>query len=141
MIKRLDLTHVDKILDLEKEYKDGFKRKVLISSFNNPNFFVFGIYDNLSLIGTVSFSYQFEQGDIESVFVLKEYRKKGVASSLLSFSIDYLKDKVVNKIFLEVREGNIPAISLYKKFGFKSIKIRERYYSDGENAVIMSLGE
>jgi len=53
----------------------------------------------------------------------------------LSDSLNLL-DKTV---FLEVRENNFSAISLYKKIGFKEINIRKNYYKDtGENALIMS---
>ena len=47
-----------------------------------------------------------------------------------------------NIIFLETRLSNSPAISLYIKFGFKKIGVRENYYkskNDREDAVIFSM--
>ena len=45
---------------------------------------------------------------------------------------------MIKYITLEVRESNIPAISLYEKFLFDSIGMRKNYYQDnGENAIIM----
>ena len=41
-------------------------------------------------------------------------------------------------VFLEVKRTNLPAINLYHKFGFEEIDIRKMYYSDGEDAVVMS---
>ena len=39
---------------------------------------------------------------------------------------------------LEVRESNVPAIELYKKYGFSSLGTRKGYYQDNnENALIM----
>ena len=38
---------------------------------------------------------------------------------------------------LEVRESNLPAISLYLKYGFIKNGLRKRYYKDNENAVLM----
>ena len=101
----------------------------------------FGYFDGNELVGEISFSSVLDQADIESVFVSEKCRKKGIASALVSFLLGYLKERGVAKIFLEVRQGNIPALALYEKFNFKTINIRERYYADGENAVIMSLGE
>jgi ribosomal-protein-alanine N-acetyltransferase len=40
--------------------------------------------------------------------------------------------------FLEVRVSNMPAISLYKKLGFKVTRTIHGYYSDGEDAYVMS---
>ena len=46
--------------------------------------------------------------------------------------------KGVSDITLEVRETNVPAISLYEKFGMTSVGIRKNYYQDNnENALIM----
>jgi ribosomal-protein-alanine N-acetyltransferase len=41
-------------------------------------------------------------------------------------------------VFLEVKRTNLPAINLYNKFGFEEIDIRKMYYSDGQDAVVMS---
>ena len=42
------------------------------------------------------------------------------------------------KIMLEVRCDNSSAIKLYKKFNFKIINIREKYY-DGQDAYVMEM--
>jgi ribosomal-protein-alanine N-acetyltransferase len=43
---------------------------------------------------------------------------------------------------LEVRASNQPALSLYKKFGFKLAGQRRRYYQDtGEDALILWRGD
>ncbi|MFX1535875.1 MAG: ribosomal protein S18-alanine N-acetyltransferase [Promethearchaeota archaeon] len=74
-----------------------------------------------------------------SIAVLKNYRKQGIASALIKHAHNGLKK--ANKfqgIYLEVRESNTPAISLYKKLGFEVIKTRNSYYTDGENALVMA---
>ena len=40
-------------------------------------------------------------------------------------------------VYLEVKQSNFPAINLYLNFGFEEIDIREAYYANGEDAVIM----
>ena len=55
-----------------------------------------------------------------------------------------LLDKIMKKylkeadVFLEVKRTNFPAINLYLAFGFEEIDIRRGYYTDGQDAVIMS---
>ena len=55
-----------------------------------------------------------------------------------------LLDKIMKKylkeadVFLEVKRTNFPAINLYLSFGFEEIDIRQGYYTDGQDAVIMS---
>lgn len=73
-----------------------------------------------------------EYSEIIAVAVAENRRGKGVGAMLLKQLIDG-----TGEAFLEVRESNKAAIALYHKFGFKSITVRERYYIDGENAVVM----
>ncbi|MEM4138682.1 MAG: GNAT family N-acetyltransferase, partial [Sulfolobaceae archaeon] len=42
------------------------------------------------------------------------------------------------EVFLEVRVSNVPAISLYKKLGFREVKVLRYYYADGEDAYLMA---
>ena len=84
------------------------------------------------------FKYSYEDVgfiNIIDVFVSERRRKEGIASKILSVVINDYKDRTV-RFMLEVREGNVPAIKLYEKFGFKVIHIRYKYYKT-ENALIM----
>jgi ribosomal-protein-alanine N-acetyltransferase len=70
-----------------------------------------------------------------SLAILEEYRKLGLASKLLDFSLEKLNDK---NLQLEVRESNEKAIKLYEKYGFKKVKILKDYY-ENENGVLMRM--
>ena len=71
------------------------------------------------------------------IAVLPQFRKLGIGFKLMQQASDYRKEQHLDKYFLEVRENNEKAIKLYKKFGFKTLHVRERYYSDGENCLVM----
>ena len=78
------------------------------------------------------------EGDITNIAVSSKYRKLGIASNLLIKLFDVCKTFNCEDITLEVRDSNIPAQNLYKKFNFKEEGIRKGYYSDnGEDAIIM----
>ena len=62
-------------------------------------------------------------GSIESLFVLPEYRKQGVARSLVEKSLYWLSEKKCNKITLEVAVGNDEVLLFYEKFGFYPYEI------------------
>lgn len=80
------------------------------------------------------------QCDITNVAVLPEFRRMGVGKRLIEHLIEYCKIKDLSPIFLEVRQSNEPAKSLYSGFGFKEVGTRKKYYADsGEDAIIMSL--
>ncbi len=79
-----------------------------------------------------------KKGHIVSVAVLHEYRKNGVGYDLVSKSLKAMGDYGAAEFLLEVRESNIPAIALYEKLGFENSKTLKGYYSDGEDAYLMS---
>ena len=66
---------------------------------------------------------------------LPEKRRRGFARALMEH---FLKSEDgPEKVFLEVRAGNIPARSLYESLGFREISLRPHYYRDPvEDAVI-----
>jgi len=63
--------------------------------------------------------------DINRIAVLPDFRRKGIGKELLKKLLDILKEEGVEEVFLEVRESNIPAIELYRRFGFKEVGIGE----------------
>jgi len=78
-------------------------------------------------------------GHIISIAVLPEYRRRGIASTLLRKAMTILKEEYgCDEIFLEVRVTNSQAIALYKKLGFDKIDVLKGYYVDGEDAYVMA---
>jgi ribosomal protein S18 acetylase RimI-like enzyme len=64
------------------------------------------------------------------------YRRQGIALCLLQECEQQLRDKGVEKIFLEVRSDNMAAQKLYESFDMKVLNRRVKYYEDGCDALI-----
>jgi [ribosomal protein S18]-alanine N-acetyltransferase len=65
--------------------------------------------------------------------VARGWRRRGVARGLL----DVLLQSSSGFIFLEVRESNIAARTLYNSLGFHEVSVRRNYYSDPLEAAIV----
>ena len=79
-----------------------------------------------------------DEGHINNVAVLPEYRRRGGASEMLEFMLEYSEKNGISSHTLEVRVSNEGAIGLYRKFGFKEAGVRKGYYEDNEeDALIM----
>ncbi|MCX8153363.1 MAG: ribosomal protein S18-alanine N-acetyltransferase [Candidatus Bathyarchaeota archaeon] len=78
------------------------------------------------------------KGHVVSIAVLPESRRKGVAQALLTAAMEGMRYYKAKQCYLEVRVTNVAGISLYKKLGFEISRIIEGYYSDGENAYLMT---
>lgn len=50
-----------------------------------------------------------------------------------------MRSPAAELVLLEVRASNSPALALYTSLGFERVGLRKRYYSDGEDAVLMTL--
>lgn len=78
-------------------------------------------------------------GHVISIAVLPEYRRMGIATSLLKNAMKIVREVYdCSEIFLEVRVSNTPAINLYEKLGFIKVERIKRYYMDGEDAYLMA---
>ena len=75
------------------------------------------------------------EAEILHVEVAAGFRNQGVGTALLG---ELLKMVELEKVFLEVREGNVGARKLYAKLGFEVTGRREGYYAQPrEDAVLM----
>ena len=81
-----------------------------------------------------------DEAHILNISTHPDFRRIGIAKSLLVFALDYMEDRNVRGVFLEVRRSNIIAQKLYRGFGFKEIAVRKGYYGDNnEDAIVMAL--
>ena len=79
-------------------------------------------------IGMVAFNNIYQEMEILRLGIHPEWRKKGLAELMLDRLELFSRKKNVISIFLEVHIANKPAISLYRKKGFKEIGRRKNYF-------------
>ncbi len=76
--------------------------------------------------------------ELENIAVLPEFRRKGVAGGLLSALLVQARSLLAERILLEVRASNQPAIRLYHASGFQILARRRDYYRNpSEDAIIL----
>lgn len=75
---------------------------------------------------------------ILNISVEHAYRRKGLATELMSALFERAAALSAESAFLEVRGSNTAAFALYEELGFTRIGLRKSYYADtGEDAVVM----
>ena len=135
-IRPMTVSDIPFLVSAREKFPDAWDEKMLLSAFKAGNFFGFVAEDGVPK-GFITYSVNVDTADMQDLFVEEDCRKKGVGCALVSAFIESAKLRGLKKLFLEVRENNAPAINLYKKSGFTSISIRKKYYSDGENALVL----
>jgi ribosomal-protein-alanine N-acetyltransferase len=78
------------------------------------------------------------KGHVVSIAVLPRYRRKGVAQALLNTAMDGMRFYKAKQCYLEVRATNDAGVALYKKLEFEVSRSVHGYYSDGEDAHVMT---
>ncbi|HTY75572.1 MAG TPA: N-acetyltransferase [Candidatus Nanoarchaeia archaeon] len=78
------------------------------------------------------------KGHVVSLAVMPQARRKGVASALLNAAMEGMVSYKAKQIYLEVRVTNQAGVNLYKKLGLDTTRTIPGYYSDGEDAYVMS---
>ena len=85
-----------------------------------------------------------EDSHLLNIAVRPDARSRGIGRSLLRECIRRGAHAGGRRIYLEVRTGNEPALSLYRQEGFRFVGVRKGYYVDtGEDAIVLlrELGE
>ncbi|MDJ0613394.1 MAG: N-acetyltransferase [Rhizobiaceae bacterium] len=70
-----------------------------------------------------------DEAEVITIATRKSVRRKGAARQLLDAAVRKLQADRAISLFLEVDENNDPAISLYRKLGFKTVGERKGYYA------------
>jgi ribosomal-protein-alanine N-acetyltransferase len=76
-------------------------------------------------------------GHIKDIAVREQQRGQGIGSTLLERALGVLAARGVASVKLEVRESNTGARRLYREFDFVHRRTVPRYYSDGEDALVL----
>ena len=92
-----------------------------------------------TVLGYVGMMFVLDEGYISNVAVAPDFRRQGVADSLISALMTRAEELALAFVTLEVRAGNEPAKSLYAKHGFVPVGRRKNYYDlPKEDAILMT---
>ncbi len=82
---------------------------------------------------------RFGPGEVHliNMAVVTSFHRMGMGKRMLDHFLDQIPAK--SSVFLEVKRGNFPAINLYLGAGFEDVAIREAYYRDGSDAIVMCM--
>jgi ribosomal-protein-alanine N-acetyltransferase len=81
----------------------------------------------------------FEIAELQRIAVGPEYRRRGIARALLGSVVATATEEGAERLLLEVRETNEPALAFYASAGFVEIDRRPRYYRDGTAGIVLLL--
>jgi ribosomal-protein-alanine N-acetyltransferase len=117
----------------EQQYADLFipeKQRLLLVAEGSPD----------EVLGFLVARHVDLEWELENIIVAPGARRRGIGKRLLDDLLGRARETNSAAVFLEVRESNAAARSLYEKAGFKQTGRRNQYYSKpSEDAVLYRL--
>ncbi len=137
--KPLDAAHAAAVSALEAQVmgSDAWNEHLVADELPRPDRVWWAAYDGEQLLGYAGSWVVDGQVQILKVGVDPSQRRRGIARELLARVAADARDLGAATCSLEVRAGNVGAQAFYEALGFHTLGTRPRYYSDGEDALIM----
>ena len=135
----MNADHVAQVAALEAIcFHDPWSENSVASELNNPLSYWLVAMEDDRVVGYVGSQTVVGETDMMNVAVHPDFRRQGIAESLILALVEGLKSLESHCLTLEVRASNASAIALYKKLGFAQIGLRKNYYRNPkEDALIL----
>ena len=132
-------SHVAQIAALEEAtFSLPWDEASIRAELDNPLALWLVWVEDEQVLGYVGSQTVFEDADILNVAVLPTARRRGIAEALMTALESRLSERGAERITLEVRASNAPAIALYRKLGYAQVGLRKNYYEKPrEDALIL----
>ena len=76
-----------------------------------------------------------DEAEILSIGVTPDRQRQGVGKLLLQHFFEHGTSQNMTRVVLEVAEDNVPALGLYRDFGFAAFGRRKGYYKQGNRKI------
>lgn len=138
-IRPMEEAHVPQIAQLEKLcFSDPWSESSIASELSNPLSCWLVAVEGEKLAGYIGSQTVMGETDMMNVAVDPDFRRQGVAQTLILALVEALKARGSHWLMLEVRDSNVPARALYEKLGFAEVGRRKNYYRNPkEDALIL----
>ena len=142
LIRRMTMEDIPFVVEIENQcFSLPWSEKSFEDSLSREDTLFLVSEDEAKITGYMGLYLSFDEASVTNVAVSPVFRKKGYGEALVVKAKELAKEAGAECIFLEVRQSNVPALSLYKKLGFEELGIRKKFYEHPvEDAIIMKVG-
>lgn len=134
----MEMAHIAEVYAIEvSAYPRPWPLKCFMDELQrNPFSYYVVALDGGKVIGYAGLWLVRDEGHITNIAVSYGYRRRKVAEQLLVHLIEVGLKRGMHAAFLEVRRYNAAAQRLYVRYGFRPVRVRERYYQDNDEDAI-----
>lgn len=123
------------LIQSEREFNNNIKSDYVVKDFfekiyNNDNNVIFCAKIDNEIVGYIYCRFDLDctgpmlhqEALIDGLYVKNEYRRRGIASNLISHAKKWVEDKNIKCLYINVLEENRYAMNLYYKNGFENFE-------------------
>lgn len=141
ILRKMEKADIERVLEIEREsFFTPWSRTLFLEELDRDYSYSYVVCENNGgrILGFIIFWVLFDECHILNVCVAKSDRRRGLGEKLMELCEKVAKKNGASYLYLEVREANHPAKSLYEKLGFRFVGMRRGYYTDtGEDGWVM----
>ena len=136
IIRRANLEDAELVLAIDSQYEhERYSIESIQKSLLNKLNYNILLYVDDKPVGYLSAMIVVDECELLKIVINKDCRRRGYGDILINALKEYCEKRDICKIFLEVRENNVPGNNLYIKNGFVVDAKRSGYYN-GVDAII-----
>lgn len=142
IIREMKETDIPSVVEIENiSFTAPWSETLFFNEIHNPRSIAkVAVIEDGRIVGYICANQVADEGHILNLAVHPDFRRKGIAKTLVADILKDLKEIACRLLYLEVRASNYSAKKLYEGFGFRVVGTRKGYYNEPkEDAVIMSL--
>jgi len=130
---------VPAVMVIEREcFTVPWRESAYVTELSNRSAYYIAAWIGEEIVGYGGMWVIMDEAHITTIGVAKAHRGKKIGEQVLVALLEEAMRHKARRATLEVRESNVVAQNLYRKYGFQPAAIRRGYYTDNhENAIVM----
>jgi ribosomal-protein-alanine N-acetyltransferase len=124
---------------LPTDFDDFWSKDSLRNELANERSKCIVARQSIEVVGFASIWFGVDEVHLTNIVTKKSFRHLGIGKLLLEKLIDIVKTSGYKTFTVEVNEQNEVATHFYKKYEFKCVGKRKKYYNGVDDAIIMTM--
>ena len=140
VIRLMEIDDLKKVLEIEKQsFSVPWTYDLFFSELTRNRYARYFILEkDNEVVGYLGLWHKGSSFHITNIAIAENLRRKGYGEKFLKFIEKIAATYRIKKISLEVRRSNCIAQDMYRKYGYKVIRVLKNYYQEEkEDALVM----
>lgn len=138
----MEKCHIFNVAEIEAEvFSAPWSAKAFTDTLTMENVLFYVAIAEGEVAGYCGLYLAADEGEITNVASAPGWRRQKIAQRLLLKTMAEAHDRGAQRIFLEVRSQNAPAVGLYQKAGFYAVGRRKNYYQHPQDDALVMMYE